>query len=82
MSCLFGGSVVTGSTPLPVPALILVLFLPHNMSTRGQDEQLHASYTQAHTYASNTRAHTQTDCNSMVECIIDGSALKDLLLIL
>lgn len=62
--------------PPPFPALLLALFSPP------------PCHSEVRVSATHTRGgaciHRQTprDCNSMVECIIDGSALKDPLLIL
>lgn len=81
MSCLFGASFVTGHTSSshpPFPALLLDLFSPPPCHS---EVRVSATHTHAAALAYTDR-QTHTDCNSMVECIIDGSALKDPLLIL
>lgn len=76
MSCLFGASFVTGPPPPPFPALLLALFSPPPCHS---EVRVSATHTRG---GACKHRQTHTDCNSMVECIIDGSALKDLLLIL
>lgn len=60
----------------PFPALLLALFSPPPCHW---EVRVSAAHTRG---GACKHRQTHTDCNSMVECIIDGSALKDLLLIL
>lgn len=67
-------SFVTGHTP--------TLFLPSSWPYLAPRRVTQRSGWAQHIRCLHTQTDTHRDCNSMVECIIDGSALKDPLLIL